>query len=59
MSISSNMDANFKQFWRQKVLARAEIQSHLKQAAYRLPFDQEQNHLFGSGLSGIYALNDA
>ena len=59
MSFTSNMDANFKLLRRQELMAQAEIQSHLKQAAFQLPLDQEKNYLFGQGLAEVYALNES
>ena len=38
---------------------QTELQSHLKQAAFQLPLDQEKNHLFSQGLAEVYAPNQA
>ena len=56
MSVSSTLDAKLKLLRRQGVL---DMQTHLKQAAYQLPCDQDHNHLFGEGLDDVMALNDA
>ena len=36
-----------------------ELQSHLTQAAYQLPFDQSGTRLFGEGLAGVLELNES
>ena len=58
MSLSTTMDVNMKLFRRSKILSASELQPHLLQAAYQLPFDQSGNWLFGEGLAGVMALND-
>lgn len=59
MSVSTVMDSNLRLLRRQGILAQSEMQLHLKQAAYQLPFDQENNHLIGPGLADVFTLNDA
>ena len=59
LSILSTLDTNLKLMRRQGVLSFSDMQPHLIQAAYQLPFDQANNHLFGEELAGVLALNDA
>ena len=53
------LDANMKLLRRRGILALSELQPHLLHAAYQLPFKQSGNRLFGEGLSGVLALNEA
>ena len=52
------MDANIKLVRRSDLVSQLELQPHLAQAAYQLPFDASGAFLFGDGLKEILQLGE-
>ena len=58
LSLASSFDANLKLLRRQVVIVAMDLQSHLAQAAYQLPFDPSGSRLFGEGIMEILGLEE-
>ena len=56
LSLASTFDANLKLLRQQGALSVMDLQPHLTQAAYRLPFDPLGSRLFGKGIMEILGL---